>query len=223
MHLILDSHSVVVFDLDDTLYKEVDYVKSAYRYIASSIREECGECYFELLWNAYHNGEDAFGLLSKQPNVNRSISDLVEMYRFHMPTIELEKGASQLMTDLMYHGVNLGLITDGRHKTQVNKLRALGIFDYFSLIVVSESFGSEKPSPANYLAFQSQFPAGNYTYVGDNLKKDFVTPNSLEWTTICIRDDGRNIHKQDWSLPDKYLPKYCVESIPDIVVSMKTN
>ena len=35
--MILETNNVVVFDLDDTLYKEIDFVKSAYIYINSYI------------------------------------------------------------------------------------------------------------------------------------------------------------------------------------------
>ena len=35
---------VVCFDLDDTLYKEIDYLKSAYREIASYAADYCRGC-----------------------------------------------------------------------------------------------------------------------------------------------------------------------------------
>jgi putative hydrolase of the HAD superfamily len=56
----------------------------------------------------------------------------------------------------------------------------------------------------------------NYYYVGDNTSKDFVAPNRLGWTTICLLDDGRNIHKQDFSLPQDMLPQHKISKIRDI-------
>ena len=35
---------VICFDLDDTLYKEIDYLKSAYREIAGYTTEYCHGC-----------------------------------------------------------------------------------------------------------------------------------------------------------------------------------
>ena len=64
-------------------------------------------------------------------------------------------------------------------------------------MVIWEEFGSEKPALANYVYFMKRYPAcHDFTYVGDNLKKDFVAPNALGWMTVCLKDDVRNIHRQ---------------------------
>ena len=56
---------VVVFDLDDTLYKEIDYLRSAYRYIARQLAagEVEREDFFGTLYSAYKEGRDAFATL----------------------------------------------------------------------------------------------------------------------------------------------------------------
>ena len=36
---MIDNNICVIFDLDDTLYKEIDYLKSAYREIASLVEQ----------------------------------------------------------------------------------------------------------------------------------------------------------------------------------------
>ena len=100
----------------------------------------------------------------------------------------------------------------------MNKIRALGLDQYFDddMIVISESFGSEKPCEENNRYFMKKFPeCSDFTYVGDNPKKDFLASNSLCWKTICLFDDGLNIHKQDFSLPKDYLPQKKVKSIID--------
>ena len=67
-----------------------------------------------------------------------------------------------------------------------------------------------------------RFPQGEFVYIGDNLKKDFVTANRLGWTTICLRDQGDNIHAQDWSSTDSdHTPAYTVlhiEEVLDIII-----
>ncbi len=61
-------------------------------------------------------------------------------------------------------------------------------------------------------------PAAEYVYVGDNPKKDFIAPNSLGWLTIGLRDDGRNIHKQDLSnLDPEQLPSLWIESLEELL------
>lgn len=49
----------------------------------------------------------------------------------------------------------------------------------------------------NYAYFMKRYSyCQSFIYVGDNVKKDFITPNALGWKTICIKDDGRNIHSK---------------------------
>ncbi len=89
------------------------------------------------------------------------------------------------------------MITDGRTITQKNKLFALGINNLFEKIIISEDFGSEKPSILNYQIFEETFPDNHFSYIGDNTKKDFIAPAKLGWKMYCIKDDNSNIHKQD--------------------------
>ena len=53
--------------------------------------------------------------------------------------------------------------------------------------------------------------------MGDNLKKDFLTPNRLGWQTVCLRDDGRNIHKQDGEgVTEEMNAKIWVDRLPEL-------
>ena len=100
---------------------------------------------------------------------------------------------------------NLGIITDGYSIPQRNKFCALQLDRFIKEddLIISEEFGTEKPSKKNYLFFQHKYVNADFVYVGDNIKKDFVSPNRLGWKTVCLLDDGRNIHRQDFDL--KYL------------------
>lgn len=215
----LNKPAVVVFDLDDTLYKEIDYLRSAYQHISQLVHAETGKWVFEAMWDWYCAGIDTFSELKNQFEISLSISDLVYQYRFHAPEIALSEGAAELLNDLSGRGVPLGLITDGRTKTQTNKLLSLGIASSFERTVISESFGSEKPEMANYRVFEQDFPNSRYYYIGDNFSKDFVSPNKLGWTTIGLLDDGRNIHSQDREWPNEYHPQFLVRRLHEIEIS----
>lgn len=53
---------VVVFDLDDTLYKEIDYLRSAYWEIALWIESFFGKKdIFLFMLECYNQGKDVFG------------------------------------------------------------------------------------------------------------------------------------------------------------------
>ena len=62
----------------------------------------------------------------------------------------------------------------------------------------------------------------NLTYVGDNLKKDFIAPNMLGWLTVCLKDDGRNIHRQEVEdLEEGMRPKRWIEGLGAFSIAMR--
>ncbi len=80
--------------------------------------------------------------------------------------------------------------------------------------VVSEEFGSEKPDERNYRFFEEQFRDRPAAYVGNDLRKDFVTPRRLGWITVCLLDPGNSIHPQDFeNTPADFLPDYRIQSL----------
>lgn len=201
---------VICFDLDDTLYKEIDYLKSAYREIAEYAAghcEGCSDCVgilaikaYNRMLDAYREGLNAFEELNKFLGLELPISDFLYIYRTHKPKIALTEDVEQTLDALKAEGVRIGLITDGRSVQQRNKIEALGLGKWIEEedIVISEEFGSEKPALANYEFFMKRYPeCHDFTYVGDNLKKDFIAPNALGWMTVCLKDDRRNIHRQE--------------------------
>ena len=223
---------VICFDLDDTLYKEIDYLKSAYWEIAGFAATQCDGCSdsvnilaikaYNRMIAAYNEGLNAFEELNKFLGLELSISDYLCIYRNHKPKIALSNDIVQMLDVLKKQGVRIGLITDGRSIQQRNKIYALGLSRWIEEedIVISEAFGSEKPALANYMYFMERyFKCHDFAYVGDNVKKDFIAPNVLGWTTICLKDDGRNIHKQDVStVADNARPKRFIRKMLEIIV-----
>lgn len=206
---------VIVFDLDDTLIYEIDYLKSAYYEIAGLLDENNKEEVYDKMLTSYFKGINVFNILISQfPKIN--MEDLLRIYRNHKPTLQLKNYSLEILNYLKKNKCIIGLITDGRSITQRNKLKATKIENYFDLIIISEEFASEKPNVENYRIFHN-FRSEKYYYVADNTKKDFVTPNKLNWETICLLDiENKNIHKQDFKLSKEYLPKYKIESLLEI-------
>lgn len=226
---------VICFDLDDTLCKEIDYLKSAYREIAGYAAEHCHGCSvpvtvlahkaYEAMLAAYHEGQNAFEELNKFLGLDLPVADYLYIYRNHKPKIALTEDVVQTLNALKAEGVRIGLITDGRSVQQRNKIEALGLGRWMedADIVVSEEFGSEKPALANYEYFMKRYPhCQSFIYVGDNVKKDFVAPNRLGWETIGLMDDGRNIHEQIVSgIESERLPKKWMLKMSELKVLLK--
>lgn len=211
---------VVVFDLDDTLYKEIDFLKSAYQEIADFFQEKYG---IYGLWGEmlryYREGKNVFQEVIDFYKRPVEIKNLLDIYRNHVPKISLDEDTRQVLDKLRNNNCGTGIITDGRIVSQMNKIRALGLDQYFAKdsIVISEAWEHEKIDGFAYDLMKGLFPNGDYVYVGDNPKKDFVAANQRGWTTICLLDNGRNIHKQNFGLPDEYLPKFRINKMSELL------
>lgn len=216
---------VICFDLDDTLLKEIDYLKSAYAEIAQYAlsvakkdRAEFDNIYC-LMLKAYNQGKNVFECLNTYMGLSLPIAEYLQIYRSHKPKIGLTDEVIETLSSLKEGDCILGLITDGRSEQQRNKIKALELSKWIEAdnIIISEEFGHEKPSFANYEYFMRRYPEASYVYVGDNLSKDFVGANALGWSTICLLDDGRNIHKQNFEVPLQCQPKMIIKNIVDLL------
>lgn len=206
---------VIVFDLDDTLYKEVAFVESGFKAVARHI----GNISFaDELISWWTDGKNALETLINKYSLKFPIEKLLAVYRNHLPAIKLDTSTVQILDYLIAHGKILGLITDGRFITQNNKIRALGLSQWISAenIIISEEFGASKPDVRNYQFFMSKYPDKTYTYIGDNITKDFLAPKALGWQTICLKDNGQNIHSQDYNMNEEYLPDITIKNISEI-------
>lgn len=204
----------IVFDLDDTLIKEFDYLKSAFYEIAQQIDVINTESIYKkmLLW--YKQKENVFQNILKEYS-NLDLSQLKSIYRNHFPKFENTESVRELLQYLSNKKYKIGIITDGYSITQRNKIKALDIEPILDLIIISEEFGQEKPSFSNYEVFH-QFNTDEYYYIGDNFNKDFIAPNQLKWNTIALLDNGFNIHTQNFNLDKKYLPQVTINKLSDL-------
>lgn len=209
--------SFFVFDLDDTLFPEVDYLKSAYRHIATRLKPVIGEDIYDEMFRRYQQKENVFKWVAglKNGSAEPVTTDwLLAEYRGHVPAVALAEATKAFIDAVKRLAVRTGLITDGRSITQRNKLKALGIDNFFNDIIISEEFGSEKPDERNYLFFQQKYPGSEFYFFGDNTSKDFIVPAKLGWTTVCLKDTGNHIHKQ--AFDKQPLPDYIISTFSEI-------
>lgn len=208
-------NKVVCFDLDDTLYKEIDYLTSAYGEIAYSVGHP--ELVSQMVkW--YRDGENVFRKLNHYLGVITPIEHYLRIYRSHYPVIALSDGVEETLNELKSRGVILGLITDGRSVGQWNKIKALNLVRWFDEdnIIVSEEFGSEKTDDRNFQYFDDKYLNSSFAYVGDNPSKDFVVPNKHGWKTVMLKNDGRNIHEAKETMVE-FRPQFIIERMIDLL------
>ena len=211
--MILPNNKIFVFDLDDTLYSERDFEKSGIEFVYNNFNIKNIE-----LRSILNNRENWIEQIIDGSNNQITLQMVLDIYRNHFPTIQLYKDAKVFLEKLLSQGDEMSLITDGRSITQRNKLRALGIESFFKTIVISEEVNSEKPSENNFKMVMNSKHTENYIYIADNPNKDFITPNKLGWTSICLLDRGKNVHQQNFKLSIDFLPHYSVNSFEEIII-----
>jgi putative hydrolase of the HAD superfamily len=191
--------TTVIFDLDDTLYDEVDFCRSGFwaaaQRVASLSDAHSADNVFAAFWQSFITGGGSstfnLGLAALGiPYDDHRIGTLVETYRTHMPTLTLPPESRAVLDDLKDRYA-LGLLTDGFLPTQKLKIQALGIEHYFKAILYTEELGREfwKPSPRGFeklLEMLGTRPEQT-VYVADNETKDFIAPNRLGLVTIQVR------------------------------------
>lgn len=210
----------VAFDLDDTLYKEIDFLRSAYREIASKVEAETNlSNVYENMMQDYYAGNDVFQNLVNQMSGLITKDTLLETYRNHIPDISLNHDAKACLESLYKAGIPMGIITDGRSLTQRNKMKALGLERWISEEnwIISEEIGTEKPNQNNYVVLEHKYPDYHYIYVGNNPKKDFKGANELGWMTVCLLDSGEEIHPQNFALENIYLPQIKINNLLNLL------
>jgi putative hydrolase of the HAD superfamily len=211
--MILTTSKIFVFDLDDTLYSERDFEKSGIEFVYENLSIK--HISLEAILNNRNNWIE---LIIKGSNNQITLQMVLDIYRNHFPAIQLYKDAKEFLEKLHSQGIEMSLITDGRSITQRNKIRALGIESFFKYIIISEEVNSEKPSQFNFNMVMNNKFAENYIYIADNPKKDFITPNKLGWSTICVLDRGQNIHVQNFDLPKDFFPQFFINSFQEIIL-----
>jgi putative hydrolase of the HAD superfamily len=185
----------IVFDLDDTLYLERDYVRSGFTFVGRWAAEELGLASFgDEAWKLFENGwrngvfEAVLRNYGRDPEPSL-VARLVNIYRAHSPEISLLPDAEYCLKEVG-STVLTGLITDGTPSRQSAKCRRLGLQERLRLIVCTGIWGMDfgKPHIRAFEFFEGQFGRDcTFVYVADNPLKDFQAPIAMGWKTVRVR------------------------------------
>lgn len=201
-------YKVIVFDLDDTLCFEKDYVKSGYKVIAKYLNKKyrLNEriIYQEMLILFFENSKNVFNRILdkyKIPYLEKDIQNMVMLYRNHKPKIKLSRDIKKTLIFLLKKGCHLGIITDGFKEAQKQKIKSLRLDKYFEKIIITDELGENrkywKPHEKSYILMKEYFNVefNEMIYVGDNISKDFIAPIKLGILPIQIIN-RKNIYQE---------------------------
>jgi putative hydrolase of the HAD superfamily len=196
----------VVFDIDDTLYLERDYVRSGFRAVGEWARQALGIVDLaDRAWAAFEAGLRAtiFDVAVAHDGAEvppELISQLVACYRAHVPDIELLEDARFCLERLALDpDVEVGFVTDGPSASQYAKVLRLGLSSWSELIIYTDELGPGfgKPHRRAFELIEEKLAVTGErcAYVADNPAKDFAGPHQLGWTTIRVRrEHGLHFH-----------------------------
>lgn len=207
----------VIFDLDDTLYPEIEFVRSGFkivsRYISlkNAIDDNLTFKKIMLILEEHGRGK-VFDILLNDLGIYSEdyVNLLLYLYRSHCPTINLYPEADTFLKELKHHNIQLGIISDGMASVQKNKISALGIDSYFDIIILTDELGKHywKPSltPFKIALSLLEVQPNEAIYIGDNVSKDFIAPNKLGMESIQLNSGRSSINEvSDNSMNPKFI------------------
>lgn len=180
----------VIFDLDDTLYSEKEYVASGFK----AVSDYFGGGYEDKLWQYFEAGKPAIDELLKELGRDNREMTALKVYRSHKPKIHLYDGVKEMLNKIRQKGIRVGIITDGRPEGQRNKLEALGLNEFVDDIIITDELGGSqfrKPCDIAFriMANRWRMNPADIVYVGDNAIKDFQAPHQLGMKTLWLKND----------------------------------
>lgn len=178
----LESYSVIIFDLDNTLYNEIEYLNRAFNYIGHKISQINKNCLpdkiHEFLLNEFKlNGrKNLYQKLVDKLNINNyQLLDFLTDLR----TVPIKDNSIKLNSEL-FHFINTNIdnfkfiiATNGNIIQQQNKIRSIDIpFKNKFKIVYCDMFGldNRKPSPffIHFLRKKYKFNLDEMIFIGDS-------------------------------------------------------
>jgi len=189
----------LVFDLDDTLIAERDYVASGFAVVGEWVNSNWNAagfapaalaCFAAGIRGKIFNEALAACGLDATPE---RIAQLVQIYRAHVPTLDLQPDAADVLT-WAKERFRLAVISDGPLISQQNKVQAVRLAEIVPQIILTDAWGREfwKPSRRAFeeVMGQGERPAQGFVYIADNPRKDFLAPRALGWRSVRLRRPG---------------------------------
>ncbi len=186
----------VIFDLDDTLYPERDYVRSGYRAVGEwaeqrlKLSQVIVRAQLQALFDGGFRGDAFQWWLSEQGLSESLLPEMVKIFREHEPQITAFPETEEVLETLKPR-YRLGLVTEGRRAAQEAKIRVLGLDRWISAVVIlgEDDRADWKPSrkPFDRILGMLSIAGGEAAYVGDNPQKDFRGARAAGLRTIRIR------------------------------------
>lgn len=187
---------LLIFDLDNTLASEREYVRSGFGAVADYIhqkkslpKEEVFNCLIQSFFSS-GRGRNFNELKEKFPLDNISIEEMVKVYRSHLPSIRLFPEAAQVLEKLSKK-YKLCIITNGIVEAQRMKVKALQLDKYFDKFFFAQKNGKEFEKPHRKVFEDALTHFGlapsEAVMIGDDIVTDIEGATAVGIDTIFIK------------------------------------
>jgi putative hydrolase of the HAD superfamily len=187
----------VLFDLDDTLYPQAQWLRGAWRAVAKAAASlgvdplALEHALVAVAAEGSDRGRIIDRALAQTASPETPLAPLLDAFRSHAPrSLTPYPGAPDALAELRRE-LAIGLVSDGDVGIQRAKLRALGLSDAFDVVILSDAYGRElrKPHPAPFQVALVALgvDAEEAVYVGDRPDKDVAGAAAAGMRAIRVR------------------------------------
>ncbi len=187
---------ILVFDLDDTLYEEIEFVKSGFRAVSDYLGKNHSinpkKAYAIMLGELEKNGRGKiFNTVLENFNIYslKEVKKCLTIYRLHKPIISVSKTGERCLK--RFKSIKKFIVTDGNKNVQYNKIKALGLINSVDKYFITHRYGIKNAKPSTYcfdkISQLCKEKPGNIVYIADNARKDFVNLKKKGYKTIRVK------------------------------------
>ncbi len=221
--------NAVIFDLDNVLYDEKEYIFAAYRSIARFLSERCrldaGKVYSKLVVDLERKGSlypKLFNDAIADFGLDQSLlPEILSLYASVNAPIRLFPDSEAALKLVRQRGLKVALVTNGGAKTQHNKVGLLKLEGCFDAILYAREMGAgvEKPHPDIYKEVLRRLGASaeEALCIGDNPYTDFLGAKKLGMRTLrVLRGEFKDVR-----LSDEYEAEYVLDSLDGLLLLLE--
>lgn len=185
-----------LFDLDDTLHDKTASLEACSQSMHAKFLKGSGISTTEFSI-AFVNENciiqpkiDVFAKLASMFSIDKEVETIMLDYfdtSFHSYSKPFDH-VYESMEFLKKSGVPIACVTNGRDFFQRNKIKSLGLTQYFDVIVTSGELATKKPDPFIFTTALEKLGAhaSESIFIGDSLKADMQPANRLGMQTIWV-------------------------------------
>lgn len=209
----------VLFDLDGTLLNRDASVKAFIdnqydrlkNWVGHVPKEQYMTRFIELDKRGYVWKDKVYQQLTQEFSISTItwealLQDYIREFQFHcIPFDQL----LQMLEDLKSKNMLLGMITNGYGQFQMDNIKALGIENYFDVILVSEWEGIKKPDPEIFKRALRKLDVSpkHSIFIGDHPENDVKAAQNIGMKGIWKTDSQWTNFDADFAVDDlKELP-----------------